>query len=79
MAHQQVEGSETGGATAPAIDVTSIDINEWLKSNRLSKLKDYFETEEAVMEDLLAFTEMDIQLSPWRIWEFNQAFHRMDK
>ena len=42
MAHQQIEGSETRGADT-SVDVASIDINEWLKSNRLTKLKVRFQ------------------------------------
>ena len=49
MAHlveEGMEGSETGVAKQ------AVTINEWLKANRLSKLKDYFESNEIVMEDL---------------------------
>ena len=61
MAHlvsaEGAEGAETGAPASPQ----TMDINAWLKANRLNKLKDYFETAEIEMEDLLSFTETDIE------------------
>ena len=50
MAHvvdDGAEGSETGVAKA------AVDINQWLKTNRLDKLKGYFEDNQIAMEDLV--------------------------
>ena len=60
MAHfvEGAEGSTTGAAIAPQ----AMDINEWLKANRLSQLKDYFISLEIGLEDLVSLTETDIEL-----------------
>ena len=52
MAHL-VEGGAEGTATG-ASDVApeAVDLNQWLKLNRLPKLQDYFESNDIVMEDL---------------------------
>ena len=58
MAHfvdEGVEGSETGIAKA------ATDINQWLESNRLDKLKDYFENSQIEMDDLMSFSETDFE------------------
>ena len=49
------EGSETGIAKA------AVDINQWLKINRLPKLQDYFESNDMTMEDLMSFSETDLE------------------
>ena len=53
MAHL-VEGGTEGTETG-TVDVApqAVDINQWLKSNRLSQLKDYFEKIEIEMEGIL--------------------------
>ena len=55
MAYQTANG--VGG------DKQSLSLNQWLDTNRLNRLKPYFQTEEVIMEDLLAFTTHDLQLS----------------
>ena len=49
------EGSETGIAKA------AVDINQWLKDNRLSKLKDYFESNEVEMEVEILYPELSLK------------------
>ena len=47
MAHvvdDGAEGAETGVAKA------AVDMNQWLKTNRLPKLQDYFESNDMTME-----------------------------
>ena len=50
MAHfvsaEVAEGAETGAPASPQ----PMDINEWLKSNRLPKLVDYFKNADIEME-----------------------------
>ena len=53
------EGTETGAAAAAA--PATMDINQWLKANRLSKLKGYLEEMEIEMEDLVTFSETHME------------------
>ena len=61
MAHLVEGGSE--GAETGYVDVApaAIDINQWLKMNRLSKLKGYLEEMEIDIDDLRKCSETDME------------------
>ena len=59
MAHLFEEGRE---GTQTGVAKPATDVNQWLKANRLTVLIAYFEKNEIVMEDLMSFTEEDIEL-----------------
>ena len=64
MAHFVEEGMEDASVTGSTNAAKKVqNINEWLKANRLTRLKDYFELNEIEMEDLMMFSETDLQLS----------------
>ena len=69
MAHVVDDGAEGTEGTGTGIAKAAVDINQWLKTNRLSKLKGYFEAEEMEMEDLYLSSEKELELrfvyNPW--------------
>ena len=44
-------------------ELSSMDINDWLKQNRLNRFKDYFEENELILSDLLKYTDQDMELN----------------
>lgn len=43
-------------------DAKSFDVNTWLDQNRLKKFKPYFEEEEIMLDDLLQYSDKDLEL-----------------
>ena len=68
MAHIVDGGAEGTEGTETGIAKAALDINQWLKTNRLSKLKGYFEAEEIEIEDLQMSSEKDVELSLYTIY-----------
>ena len=72
------EGAETGAVvTAPE----AVDINQWLKANRLVKLKDYFEEMDIVMEVEIVYSVLVLHVTHLsyftRIGNFNFGFNEL--
>ena len=57
---QQTQSQNGEGDTN---DICNIDMNIWLKQNRLTKLQQYFQENEVIIDDLLKYSEDDMKLN----------------
>ena len=60
MAHLVQEGIE--GVVDTGSSSKAVDINQWLKTNGLSLLQEYFTKFEITIDDLMDFSESDMKL-----------------